>query len=252
LEEKIRIDELTWVDIKEKIESGYKTVIFGVGSTEQHGPSLPEKTDALQADSFANIIARELGNTLQAPTINVGYSEYHLPFPGTITLRESTLEAIVIDYINSLVKHNFENIIIYVSHGGNEGPVKNALEKMNEKYPEKKMFYYYTQDIHLGIREIGQKFDLTLGEIGSHAGDMEASIMLYLAPELVRKERLTKGLTKMMTPRLRKKYRATSFKAITENGIVGDQRKATGEKGKEYIEIFKGIGMKYIRKKLEE
>ena len=183
----VRIDEMTWVDVKEKIENGFKTVIFGIGSTEQHGPSLPEKTDALQADVFANIVALELGNTLQAPTINVGYSEYHLPFPGTISLRESTLSAIIEDYITSLARHGFKNIILFISHGGNESAVKETLPKMREMYPNINIFYYYTQEIFPAIRKIGQKYDLTVGEIGSHAGDMEASIMLYLAGDLVKK-----------------------------------------------------------------
>jgi creatinine amidohydrolase len=252
MEDSIRINELTWVDIKERMENGFNTAIFGVGSTEQHGPSLPEQTDALQADVFANIIAKELGNTLQAPTINVGYSEYHMPFPGTITLRQSTLKEVVIDYINSLARHGFENIIIFISHGGNKEPVEAAISEVEGKYPEKKIFYYYTQNIHLAIKKMGQKYDLTLGQIGSHAGDMEASIVLHLAPKLVKRERLAKGLTKMMTPRLRKKYRASSFKAITENGIVGDQREASAEKGKDYIESFKEIVIDYIKEKLEE
>ena len=248
----IRIDELTWVDVKEKIENGYNTVVFGVGSTEQHGPSLPEKTDALQADQFANILALELGNTLQAPTISVGYSEYHLPFPGTISLRKSTLKAIVEDYIDSLARHGFQNIIVFISHGGNEEPIKDVLPKMCEKYPDKKIFYYYTQEILPAIREMGQKYELTLGEIGSHAGDMEASIMLHFAPDLVKKDRFVKGYTKVITPRVRKKYRAEGFHVMTENVVVGDQRKASAEKGKDYIDSFKDIVLNYVKKKISD
>ncbi len=248
----IRIDELTWVDVKEKIENGYKTVIFGVGSTEQHGPSLPEKTDALQADQFANILALELGNALQAPTISVGYSEYHLNFPGTISLRKSTLSAIIEDYIDSLARHGFENIIVFISHGGNEEPVKDILPKMCEKYPDKKIFYYYTQEILPAIREMGQKYRLTLGEIGSHAGDMEASIMLHYAPDLVKKDRFVEGYTKVMTPRVQKKSRAEGFNAVSESGVVGDQRKASAEKGKNYIDNFKSIVVNYVKRKLSE
>ena len=248
--ETVRIDKMNYVDIKEKIENGFTTVVFGVGSTEQHGPSLPEQTDALQADRFANLIATELGNTLQAPTITVGYSEYHLNFPGTISLRISTLSAMVEDYITSLVRHGFKNIIIYISHGGNEEPVKDAIAKMQEQYPDKKIFYYYTQDIYPAIRAMGQKYGLTVEEMGSHGGDMEASMVLYLAPELVKKDRFVKGLTKMITPRLRKKYRAEGFNAITETGVVGDQTRASAEKGKDYIENFKVIALNYIRKNL--
>ncbi|MBD3197575.1 MAG: hypothetical protein GF317_21150 [Candidatus Lokiarchaeota archaeon] len=248
----IRIDELTWVDIKEKIENGFKSVVFGVGSTEQHGPSLPEKTDALQADNFANIIALELRNTLQAPTINVGFSGYHLHFPATISLRKETLGMIVEDYINSLAGHGFENIIIFISHGGNEEPIKNLLPKMKEKYPDKKIFYYYTQEILPAMRDIGQKYGLSFGEIGSHAGDMEASVMLYLAPELVRKDRFVRGYAKMITPRVRKKYRAEGFQTITETGVVGDQTKATAEKGLDYMESFKKVVIPYIKRQLED
>lgn len=247
----IRIDEMTWVDIKEKIDNGYKTVIFGVGSTEQHGPSLPEKTDALRADRYTNILAQELENTLQAPTISVGYSEYHLPFAGTISLRKSTLAAIVEDYINSLAKHGFQNIIIFISHGGNEEPIKEILPELCERYPDKRIFYYYTQEILPAIREMVLKYGLTLGEMGSHAGDMEASEMLYLAPDLVKKDRFVKGYTKVITHRVRKRYRAEGFQVMTENGVVGDQRKASAEKGKDYIDNFTGVVVNYIRKQLE-
>lgn len=248
----IRINELTWVDVKEKLEKGFKTVIFGVGSTEQHGPSLPEQTDARQADKFANIIALELGKTLQAPTINVGYSEYHMHFPGTITLRKDTLKAIIKDYVDSLARHGFENIIIFISHGGNEEPVESVLPELRKKYPSKKIFYYYDQKVLPAIREMGQKYGLTFGEIGVHAGDMEASIMLHLAPDLVQKDKLAEGYTGNITPRIRKKYRANGFQVISKNGVIGDQIKATAEKGRDYIKHFKKIAMDYIKNKLVE
>jgi creatinine amidohydrolase len=248
----IRIDELTWVDIKEKISKGYNSVVFGVGSTEQHGPSLPEKTDALIADYIANLIAVELGDTLQAPTISVGCSNHHLPFPGTISLRETTLIAVIEDYISSLVHHGFRKIIIYISHGGNLDPIKELLPKMNSKYPNIKILYYFDQDILPGLREIGQKYNLALAEIGSHAGDMEASIILYLAGELVKKERFVEGFVKVITPKIRKKFREEGFNSITESGVVGDQRKATAQKGKDYIEILKKFVLNYLKKNLEK
>lgn len=246
----IKMEELTYVDIKRLIDEGYKTVVFGVGSTEQHGPSLPECTDALQAERFAHIIAKELGNTLQARTITVGYSEYHLPFAGTISLRESTLKSIIEDYINSLVRHRFKRIIIYNSHGGNSKAIKEVMEEMKKKYPNIKMVYYYDQNIAPALKQVVQKYGLTVGEIGSHAGDMEASIMCYLEPDLVRKERFVKGLVKVLTPRWKKKFHREGFDAITENGVVGDQRKASAEKGEFYLNVFKSIVLDYIRKQL--
>ncbi len=50
----LRMEEMNWVDIQKAIDDGYKTVVIGVGSTEQHGPYLPTKTDSLIADTIAN------------------------------------------------------------------------------------------------------------------------------------------------------------------------------------------------------
>ena len=122
---------------------------------------------------------------------------------------------------------------------------------MREKYPDIKIFYYYTQEIFPAIREMGQKYNLTLGEIGVHAGDMEASEMLYLASDIVNKDRLVEGYTEMITNRIRKKYKAEGLNSISETGVLGDQRKASYEKGKDYIEKFTGVVLPYIRKQLE-
>ena len=75
--ESIRIGELTWVEIGQAIEEGYDSVLFAIGSTEQHGPGLPEHTDTIQGDYIGKQLALKLGKTLQAPTINVGCSEHH-------------------------------------------------------------------------------------------------------------------------------------------------------------------------------
>ena len=123
----VRLDDFSWVELKELIDNGFKTVVFGIGATEQHGPALPLKSDALQADEAANLIANELPKTLQAPTIHVGYSKYHINFPGTISLRESTLQAVIEDYIDSLVHHGFDKMVIYISHGGDVSATEKAL-----------------------------------------------------------------------------------------------------------------------------
>ena len=110
----LRMDEMNWVDIKQVINDGLKTVVIGVGSTEQHGPHLPTQTDALIADVLVNLIAQKLEKSLQAQTIRVGCSDHHLPFPGTISLKQSTSRVIIHDYIESFHRHGFENIVFVV------------------------------------------------------------------------------------------------------------------------------------------
>ena len=68
---RIQISEMSWVDIQRALDRGFSTVVFAVGSNEQHGPHLPTSTDSLIGDALANKVAGKLGNALQAPSINV-------------------------------------------------------------------------------------------------------------------------------------------------------------------------------------
>ena len=61
----IRMDELTWPDIKSAIEQGYTTAVVAVGSTEQHGPHLPTMTDTRIGDEAAHRVAIKLGHMLE-------------------------------------------------------------------------------------------------------------------------------------------------------------------------------------------
>ena len=248
----IRMDQMTWKDIKHYMSQGYRTVVLGIGSTEQHGPSLPLRTDRKIADVMAHTVALELGDTLQAPTIGVGFSAHHLNFPGTISIRESTLQAIIADYVDSLVHHGFEKIVITNSHGGNTATISRALPALQKKYPEIKIIYFFDQETSPALGALCRKFELTPAEMGSHAGDMETSIMLYIDSEWIKKEEFVRGFTKPIDNQIRKKYREEGFEWLSEYGVVGDQRKATPEKGAEYVQTLKDAMMGYIKRKLNE
>ena len=68
----IRMEEMSWPDIKRAIESGFTTAVVAVGSTEQHGPHLPTMTDARIGENVAERVAHKLGRALLARTIDVG------------------------------------------------------------------------------------------------------------------------------------------------------------------------------------
>src|SRR5512136_1997153 len=131
----IRMEEMTWPEIKQAIESGYTTAVFAVGSTEQHGPHLPEMTDARIGEDVGERIARKLGNALQARTIDVGISEHHLAFAGTISLKPETLALVLRDTIASLAHHGFTRIVVVPSHGGNFATVGQALVAARRAHP---------------------------------------------------------------------------------------------------------------------
>ena len=231
------MEEMNWVDIKKAINGGFKTVVIGVGSTEQHGPHLPTQTDALIADAIVNLIAQKLKNALQAQTIRVGCSDHHLPFPGTISLRKSTLKALIHDYAESLQKHGFENIVFIPTHGGNFNPIKEAVEEIQEKHPKIKIFGFTDLMGFIEAEEkIAAEFNITKEVAGAHAGEVETSQMLALAENLVKRESFQPGYLGVLGEEEIEMLFKKGMPSLTEIGVIGDPTKASKKRGKVYIE----------------
>ncbi len=249
---KVRLDEMTWSEVKKLLENGVDTVVIGIGSTEQHGPSLPLQTDRRIADTVANFIASSLENTIQAPTIMVGNSPHHMGFPGTISLKQSTLEAVLEDYLESLIHHGFKTIILTNHHGGNCTAIDNSLEKARKEFPAVRFVSFYNQNTTEAINKFCEKYQLTPAELGAHAGDLETSIMMVLDENLVCPDWFVKGFVGDYNQEVRAKAHREGYITLTENGVVGDQRMASKEKGLDYLSTLKEVILNYIRSELEK
>ena len=233
----IRMEEMTWPDIKAAIERGFTTAVVGVGSTEQHGPHLPTMTDARIGEEVAHLVALKLGDALQARTVDVGVSEHHLAFAGTLSLRPETLKMILRDYVDSLVRSGFKRIVFVPTHGGNFATVEQVIVEAREAHPGVEVTGY-TDLLGLTgfLNQASAEYGVTAEESGAHAGENETSIMMALEWDLVVPERFAPGYLGPLGEREVKIVLESGMPALSSNGVLGDPRKASAEKGRIYLE----------------
>ena len=128
-EPEVLLERMTWQDIGAAIAAGKTTAIIVAGSSEQHGPHLPEGTDAMIGEGLGVRLALKLGNALVAPVIRPGCSDHHLAFPGTVSISAELLEGIIDAYLASLRMHGFKRFFIFSSHGGNFPVLTKMVER---------------------------------------------------------------------------------------------------------------------------
>jgi creatinine amidohydrolase len=233
----IRMEEMTYPAINAALAQGYTTAVVGVGSTEQHGPHLPTMTDTRIAEEMAHRVALKLGGALQAKTIATGVSDHHLAFGGTISLQPATLKLIIGDYVRSLEKCGFKQVIFLPSHGGNFATVEQAIKESQKAHADIEITGY--TDLPGFIRflnSMSNEFGISDFESGAHAGESETSIMLALAKKLVRRSQFAPGYLGPTTENEARVILGQGMPALTRNGVLGDPRKASARKGRIYLD----------------
>jgi len=136
----IWIEELTWMEIRDLMAEGANTVIISTGGIEQNGPYVATGKHNYVLATACEWIARDLGNTLCAPIIklvpegDIDEPSGHMRYPGTISLRQATFEAVLDDVASSLRAHGFEHIIFIGDSGGNQQGMRVVAARLNERW----------------------------------------------------------------------------------------------------------------------
>jgi creatinine amidohydrolase len=159
------------------------TLILPTAATEQHGPHLPMVTDTLIAGAIAEGAGREAGRDVPVcvgPVVAFGNSHHHLVY-SALSLRTATFQAVLSDLLDSMVLAGFRRIFILNAHGGNDECIKLAVRDLVLRSDVTAAASSYWSIAHEAVaREWG-------GEpYPGHAGTFETSLMMALAPELVR------------------------------------------------------------------
>lgn len=244
-----RLTEMTWPEVKEALKT-VKLAIIPVGAHEQHGPHMAESCDAVLATELSNRLAERLyPHALVTPTVNMGVSIHHINFPGTITLRPETLISVLRDMVWSLKQHGIEKFLFLNSHGGNQSTLSVACTTLTH---ELGVEIFYAKSTASAKNAIKENIQSTLF---GHSCEREVSEALYLAPHLVRLDKLEKGDIqegKWRNLRPGNPLQGTyQYEEMTANGCIGDATKGSYEIGRQIVEEALDQLEKSIREMLD-
>lgn len=234
----------TWKEIEGYLNHS-KGIIIPIGSTEQHGPNGIIGTDSICAE----VLAEGVGQTIDAlisPTIYCGVAQFNLSFAGTLTVRPTTLIALIKDTILSLAHHGFQRFYFLNGHGGNVAPARSAFQEI---YHEASLNSQNRQNIRCRLRSWWEHPNTNrlrhehYGDWeGYHCTPSEVAMTQYARPSSIKSTKM-QAPTRVSDIYIRDHpnddhYDANHHRRTFPDGRIGaDSSLATPELGKELIDI---------------
>ncbi len=226
----MKLAEMTWQDAGAVSED--VVVLVPTGSLEQHGPHLPLFTDSYLATAAAEAVESRIPDkVLLVPCVWLGCSGHHLSFSGSLSASFPGYEDALVQIVESLIPHGFTKFFFLNGHGGNNDSNNVVCRRLKADNPDcvfgNRGYFKYIPDAVLKETLTGP-----LKEI-RHACEAEASMMLHLHPQLVRKDKLRDDGLKT-DPEIN--GLTLNFDEVTEEGSYGYATQATAEKGRRLFE----------------
>jgi creatinine amidohydrolase/Fe(II)-dependent formamide hydrolase-like protein len=142
------LEDMTWMDVRDAMARGSRTVIIPTGGVEPNGPWLALGKHNYVLRSTCEAIARKLGNALCAPIIafvpegDIEKKSGHMDSVGTISVRQQTYEAMITDIAQSMQAHGFEHIVFISDNGGsNQDGQRRVAEQLNKQWSSARAYY---------------------------------------------------------------------------------------------------------------
>jgi creatinine amidohydrolase len=248
------LSHCTWGEISE-IKREDQIVLILLGSNEQQGAHLALGLDTFVAERVALHVAQRTG-ALVAPTIPLGYSQWFMEYPGTLSLSMETLIQLIREYGESLMVHGFRRFLFINGHSGNSPAVDILAREWKLRF-----------DLTLAMVEIwkianalAKKCEHLQEKFFKHGGEVMTSIAMEINPELVEMSRAKPEYLKSSNPGIEIKSTLgvaefdgieVSFyekaKRCTETGIMGNPMAANLEAGKWLLREIESYVERLIR-----
>lgn len=236
----VKLEQLTWQEVRDRVAAGTTTVIVPTGGTEQNGPHVVLGKHNRIVAYTAEQIARRLGKTLVAPVMayvpegDIDPPTDHMGKHGTLTLDEATFERVLEQTARSLEHHGFRRICFLGDSYGNQAAQARVAARLNAEWAEKGVLVVHVSDYYdaNGQTEWLMKQGETQEAIGGHAGIRDTSELMYVDPSGVRWNK-------------RRKNGGSDFET---SGVDGDPTRASRQRGKQLIELKIKAAIAQIRK----
>jgi creatinine amidohydrolase len=229
----MRLADTAWPDLDGYFEEE-SLALVPLGSTEQHGPHLPEGTDHRIAEALAAEAADRTGY-LCAPTVTVGVSSHHRQFHGTMWVDAPAFRQYVESLTRNLAYHGVDRVVYVNAHGGNT----KHLREVGRRLRDDDLLYALTW---MWDESSPDLVEALFGTYGPPGGPKATAMMLHIDRDLVHEDRLEQardgGLVEFDGTTGRVHGARTFYDALdnTGNGVLGDQTDATPEKGRKLFE----------------
>ena len=205
----------TWTEVA---AAPPRVLLVPVGSCEQHGPHLPLDTDTRIASEVARRVARRRTDVVVAPPLAYGASGEHQSFAGTLSIGTEALTTVLVELGRSACTDGqpWSLLVLVNGHGGNLWAVQRAVEVLRHE-----------------DRPVVSWAPVVPGG-DAHAGRTETSLLLAIAPDVVREPRPV-GATEPL-PQLMDGMRAGGVAAVSDNGVLGDTTGASADEGRRALD----------------
>jgi creatinine amidohydrolase len=224
------LDEVTWKTVK---DTRYEVAVLPWGATEAHNYHLSYTTDNILTERIAALAAGQAwergAKVAVLPTVPFGVNTGQLDIPLCINMNPSTQALVLRDVAASLAGQGIGKLVIFNGHGAND--FRQMIRELQPAVP----LFICTVNWFQAV-DPKQFFS----DLGEHAGELETSVMLHLAPELARPlaEAGPGRARRFKLSALREKWAWTPrvWRQVTDDTGVGNPAAATAEKGRTYVE----------------